>query len=170
MKPSANAMPEIAFYHLTRGSVEQTLPTLLERSLARGWRVVVQAASARRVKALDAHLWSYRPESFLPHGTKADGAPETQPVYLTCEEDNPNHADVRFFIERARMAPALIGDTAPAIRAALLFDGADDEELADARAQWKELRELGYSLVYHQQSERGGWEEKAREPKGEPKI
>jgi len=33
------------------------------------------------------------------------------------------------------------------------------------RAQWKELRDLGYSLVYHQQSEGGGWEEKAREPK-----
>ncbi|KAF0134491.1 MAG: DNA polymerase III chi subunit HolC, partial [Methylocystaceae bacterium] len=33
------------------------------------------------------------------------------------------------------------------------------------RAQWKELRDLGYSLVYHQQSESGGWEEKAREPK-----
>ena len=69
-------MPEIAFYHLTRKSVEETLPTLLERSLARGWRVVVQAASAKRVKALDAHLWAYRPESFLPHGTKADAAPE----------------------------------------------------------------------------------------------
>lgn len=158
-------MLEIAFYHHARRSVDETLPSLLERSLARGWRVVVQAASEKRVKKLDAQLWSYRPESFLPHGTKADAAPQAQPIYLTSENDNPNSADVRFFIEGARMAPALAGEAAPRQRAALLFDGANDEELADARAQWKELRELGYSLVYHQQSESGGWEEKAREPK-----
>jgi DNA polymerase-3 subunit chi len=158
-------MPEIAFYHLTRFTAAETLPALLERSRARGWRAIVQATSDASLAKLDQDLWSYRPESFLPHGAKADGAPETQPVYLTCENDNPNDADVRFFIEGARLAPALAGPGAPRQRAALLFDGRDDAELADARAQWKELRDLGYSLVYHQQSESGGWEEKAREPK-----
>jgi len=163
MPPSA--MPEIAFYHLTRATVAETLPKLLERSRARGWRAIVQATSEASLAKLDADLWSYRQESFLPHGTKADGAPATQPIYLTCENDNPNDADARFFVEAARMAPALAGAGAPRQRAALLFDGRDDDELADARAQWKELRDLGYSLVYHQQSEGGGWEEKAREPK-----
>ncbi|MGJ0396182.1 MAG: DNA polymerase III subunit chi [Methylocystis sp.] len=158
-------MPEIAFYQLTRATVAEKLPTLLERARARGWRAVVQATSEARLAKLDEDLWSYRPESFLPHGTKADGAPQTQPIYLTCENDNPNDADVRFFIEGAQMAPALAGAGAPRQRAALLFDGHDEAELADARAQWKELRDLGYSLVYHQQSEGGGWEEKAREPK-----
>jgi len=158
-------MPEIAFYHLTRSTVARTLPTLLERSRARGWRAVVQAASDAFIARLDADLWSYRPESFLPHGTKADDAPQTQPIYLTCGDDNPNDADARFFVEGARLAPVLAGAGAPRQRAALLFDGHDEAELADARAQWKELRDLGYSLVYHQQSEGGGWEEKAREPK-----
>jgi DNA polymerase-3 subunit chi len=105
-------MPEIAFYHLTRATVEQTLPTLLERTLARGWRAVVQAASEARLRQLDADLWSYRPESFLPHGAKADGAPQAQLIYLTCEDDNPNGADVRFFVEGARIAPALAGSGA----------------------------------------------------------
>ncbi|MFO1103783.1 MAG: DNA polymerase III subunit chi [Methylocystis sp.] len=158
-------MPEIAFYHLTRATVAQTLPMLLERSRARGWRAIVQATSDASLAEIDADLWSYRPESFLPHGTKADGAPESQPIYLTCGGDNPNDADVRFFVQGAHMASTLAGAGAPRQRAALLFDGRDEAELADARAQWKELRDLGYSLVYHQQSEGGGWEEKAREPK-----
>ena len=158
-------MAEIAFYHLTTRSIEQTLPILLERSLARGWRVVVQAASPRRLTQLDQHLWSYRPESFLPHGGKADAQPQTQPIYLTCETDNPNDADVRFFIEAAQIAPVMAGAGAPRERAALLFSGADEAELADARAQWKELREAGYSLAYHQQDDAGKWVEKAREPK-----
>ena len=38
-------MTEVLFYHLQRQPLERVLPTLLERSLARGWRVVVQASS-----------------------------------------------------------------------------------------------------------------------------
>lgn len=158
-------MVEISFYHHQTRRIEDTLPTLLERSLARGWRVVVQAVSERRLNALDQHLWAYKPESFLPHGTKRDAAPEAQPIYLTCADDNPNGADVRFFVEGARIAPLLAGETAPRLRAVLMFNGDDPAELADARAQWKELRDAGQTLVYQQQDESGRWIEKAREPK-----
>ena len=158
-------MPEIAFYHHTKRKIEETLPTLIEKSLARGWRVVVQASTQERVKRLDEYLWSYRPESFLPHGTKADASPETQPVYLTCERDNPNSADARFFLGGAPLAPVLAGDASPRERALLLFSGEDEEELEAARAQWKELKEAGYALAYYQQDASGRWVEKAREPK-----
>ena len=67
----ATRMTEILFYHLQRQPLERVLPPLLEKSLERGWRVVVQAASDERVEALDAHLWTYRDDSFLPHGTRA---------------------------------------------------------------------------------------------------
>ena len=66
---AASTMTEMLFYHLQRQPLERVLPTLLERSLERGWRVVVQAPSEERVDALDAHLWTYRDDSFLPHGT-----------------------------------------------------------------------------------------------------
>lgn len=158
-------MVEISFLHLKTRRVEDALPTLLERSLSRGWRVVVQATSAARLRALDQHLWSYRPESFLPHGGAADPAPEAQPIFLTTGPENPNRADVRIFLEGAALAPLLAGDAAPKLRAVLLFDGDDEEELANARAQWKELRDIGQTLVYQQQDENGRWVEKAREPK-----
>ena len=38
-------MTEVLFYHLENQPVERVLPPLLEKSLERGWRVVVQAAS-----------------------------------------------------------------------------------------------------------------------------
>ena len=62
-------MTEVLFYHLQNISIENVLPPLLEKSLERGWRVVVQAASEERADALDAHLWTYREDSFLPHAT-----------------------------------------------------------------------------------------------------
>jgi DNA polymerase III subunit chi len=157
-------MLEVRFYHLTRRSLEEALPRLLEMSLTRGWRVAVQTGETARLKALDDHLWAYDPEKFLPHGTKADGEPETQPIYLTAENDNPNEADVRFFVHGAAVAPLLADPAAaPKLRAVLMFNGSDTQELSEARVQWKALREAGHDLLYLQESEDGKWEEKARQ-------
>ena len=60
-------MTEVLFYHLQNMSLESVLPPLLEKSLERGWRVVVQSTSPERTDALDAHLWTYSDDSFLPH-------------------------------------------------------------------------------------------------------
>ncbi len=157
-------MIEVCFYHLTRSPLERALPQLLEKSLSRGWRVVVQAASAQRVKALDALLWDYEPEKFLPHGARLDDEPQAQPIFLTCGNDNPNTADVRFFIGAVAAATALNDPAlAPKARAVVMFDGNDETELGAARAQWRELRGSAFELVYLQENERGGWVEKKRE-------
>ena len=94
-------MTEMLFYHLQHQPLEKVLPTLLEKSLERGWRVAVQAASEERIEALDAHLWTYRDDSFLPHGTWRDPAASEQPVVLTINDDNPNRANVRFLLDGA---------------------------------------------------------------------
>ena len=77
-------MTEVRFYHLQRSALEQALPKLLEKTLERGWRAVVMAGSEDRVEALNAVLWNYSREGFLPHGSKKDGYPGRQPVWLTC--------------------------------------------------------------------------------------
>ena len=91
-------MTEILFYHLKGQTPEQVLPALLVKSLERGWRVVVQASSDERVEALDAHLWTWRDDSFLPHGTWRDAEAAEQPIVLTVNDENPNRATVRFLI------------------------------------------------------------------------
>ena len=123
-------MTEILFYHLQRQPLERVLPALLEKSLERGWRVVVQAASEERVEALDAHLWTYRDDSFLPHGTWREAEAREQPILLTVDDDNPNGAAVRFLVDGAPM-PA---DAAAYERIVLMFDGEDPDAVAAARA------------------------------------
>jgi DNA polymerase IIIc chi subunit len=49
-------MTEILFYHLHGQKLEGVLTPLLEKSLARGWKVIVPGASEERIEALDAHL------------------------------------------------------------------------------------------------------------------
>src|SRR6185437_12836033 len=75
-------MTEVLFYHLQTMSLENVLPPLLEKSLERGWRVVVQSTSPERAEALDAHLWTYRDDSFLPHAAWRGGDAEDQPIVL----------------------------------------------------------------------------------------
>ena len=49
-------MTDVLFYHLETRPLETVLPDLLNRSLAKGWRAVVQIGSDDRLEALDAHL------------------------------------------------------------------------------------------------------------------
>src|SRR4030042_15088 len=97
-------MTDVLFYHLERQPLERVLPSLVERSLSRGWRAVVQAGSDERVDALDTLLWTYAEESSPPHGTSKDGNTAEQPVFLTTEDDNPNGATVRFLVDGAELA------------------------------------------------------------------
>jgi len=145
------------FYHLQRQPLEKVLPSLVEKSLARGWRVVVQAASEERVEALDAHLWTYREDSFLPHGTDREPQPASQPVLLTTRDHNPNAAEVRFLIDGV----AVPADAASYQRIVLLFDGEDPDAVAAARARWSEAKAQGVAATYWQADEQGRWQRKA---------
>jgi DNA polymerase-3 subunit chi len=150
-------MTEMLFYHLQRQPIERVLPSLLERSLERGWCVVVQAASDERVEALDAHLWTYRDDSFLPHGTVRGGEAAAQPILLTTADDNPNGAKVRFLIDGVPV-PA---DAESYDRIVLLFDGEDEDAVAAARARWGEAKAKGFDVTYWQPDEQGRWVKKA---------
>src|ERR1700682_929181 len=116
-------MTEILFYQLKGQTPEQVLPPLLMKSLERGWRGVVQAASDERVEALDAHLWTWRDDAFLPHGTWRDAEAAEHPIVLTVDDKNPNGAAVCFLVDGASMA----NDVAGYEGIVLLSDGCDSD-------------------------------------------
>ncbi|WP_322989640.1 DNA polymerase III subunit chi [Hoeflea sp.] len=149
-------MAEVLFYHLTESRLEDALPPLLEKSLERGWRVSVHLGSEERRAALDAHLWTFREDSFLPHG--GDQAPhaDRQPVLLTLGAEAANAATVRFVVDGAEI-PAL--DDVE--RLVMMFDGHDQSQLEAARGQWRSLKTAGHTLTYWQQTEDRRWEKKA---------
>ncbi len=147
-------MTEFRFHHLERQRVDQALAKLLERALDEDQRVVVQAGSQEEVEALDERLWTYSDESFLPHGSKRDGEPETQPIYLTDEVDTPNGASLRVLVSGADPAPFVLGPHALII---ILFDGRDEAARARARQQWTGLKAAGGTLSYWREGDDGGW-------------
>ncbi len=148
-------MSEVLFYHLEARPLEAVLPQLLEKTLERGWRAIIEVGSTERVEALDAHLWTYRDDSFLAHGIEGEGGEEHQPILITMGAENRNGAACRFFIDRA------VPQSAEGYqRIVYMFSGHDPESVAEARLVWKALRE-GNTLTYWQQEQDGRWVKKA---------
>lgn len=150
-------MTEILFFHLQSRPLEQVLPTILDRALSRGQRVVVEVSSPERLSGLDDHLWAYSEESFLPHVTAAEPDATANPIVLTTKGHNPNAANVRICAEGVRIPDAL-GDYE---RVVLIFDGDDPDALAAAREDWKSVKASGGTASYWQQDDAGRWEKKA---------
>jgi DNA polymerase-3 subunit chi len=146
----------IDFYHLTSWPIDRALPKLLERVLQAGQRAVVMAGSEDRIEWFANLLWTYDPNTWLPHGSRRDGAAERQPIWITDREENPNGATVLVLTDgmdaefKASFARCLD-----------LFDGANEAALSAARARWKTAKAAGHDLHYMQQKADGGWAEAA---------
>ena len=153
-------MSEILFYHLERQSLEQALPVMLEKSLERGWKALVQTDTEEQVKALDEHLWRWRDDSFLPHMAAGDarlsGHEAEQPIFVTHLDDTPNNANVLFLVHGA--AREALDNFE---RCVFMFDGRDEESLAQARTHWAQLKSSGHELTYWQQDADGKWQKQA---------
>ena len=149
-------MTETLFYHLERRLLEEILPGLVEKSLARGWRAAIKTDSSERSDALDSLLWTYDDQSFLAHAQLGDGDAAGQPVLITVEEGNPNSAQIFFYVGGA--LPADWSQLSGLARVALLFDGRDAQALASARAAWKDAKAAGHDVTYWKETPNGKFE------------
>ncbi|MEM6325212.1 MAG: DNA polymerase III subunit chi [Pseudomonadota bacterium] len=146
------------FYHLTQAPLEATLPMLLNKALAAGWRVCVRGVATERLAWLDDALWLGPKEAFLPHGLAGGPHDADQPVLLTTQEARPNQAQCVMSVDGAAVSPE---EVALLERVCVLFDGNDGVALETARGQWRFLTEAGCAAQYWSQ-ETGRWEMKAQ--------
>jgi DNA polymerase-3 subunit chi len=139
------------FYHLTRAPLEATLPTLIEKALGAGWRVVVRGRDDGRLDWLDEKLWLG--EGFLPHGRSGGPHDADQPVLLTTGAAAPNGAACLMAVDGAEVTAE---EVTRLQRVCILFDGNDEAALEVARGQWKALTDAGCEAQYWSQ-ENGPW-------------
>lgn len=151
-------MSRVDFYHLQSQSLETVLPKLLEKAFETGKSTVVRVGTDERVDFLNALLWTYNDQSFLPHGTRKDGNAELQPIWLTSGLDNPNLATMLFLVDGAR---AELAELEKFSRVFNIFDGNSPEAVEQARQFWKEIKNGGGECFYWKQSENGAWKQEA---------
>lgn len=149
-------MPEVWFYHLEREPVEHVLPGLLQRGVARGLKLSVEAPSVTRLQQISESLWSLEDVAFVPHGMADDPQPDHQPLFLSLNETIPNNADYRFYVDGAE--PQSVNTLT---RASILFDGNSEDALAQARGLWKKFKTEGHAIRYWKQSPEGKWQDQS---------
>lgn len=141
----------IDFYHLTAAPLEKVLPAICEKLLAGGERLLVVTAP-ERVGGLDRQLWSYAPDSFLPHAAAGGGRDADQPILLADSPAAANGARNIALADGEWRDEALVFD-----RVFYFFDGGT---IDGARASWRALKDRSEAeRHYWKQDERGRWVE-----------
>ena len=146
----------VDFYHLENVSLDTALPQLLEKAYESGAHILVKTDMADRADYLNTLLWTYRPDSFLPHAVEKDGHSELQPILFTHKDSfNPNGATIAVLVDGVEVP--LDGDF---VRCLYFFDGRNPQALQAAREEWKRVSSAGCDRFYWQQNAQGHWENK----------
>ncbi len=142
------------FYHLTKRSLEATLPVLIGKSLEAGWKVAVRAREETLLEHLDRQLWLG--DGFLPHGLAGGPHDSEQPVLLTTGEPG-NDPNCLISVDGAEVGAF---EVAAKERVCILFNGADPAAVEHAREQWRALTEAG-AVAQYWAEDQGRWTKKA---------
>lgn len=149
-------MADIRFYHLQKQNLDAALPAILQKAFQSGKNIIVRMRDDKEIERMNKHLWAFKPDIFLPHGSKKDGHADQQPIWLSAENDNPNNAKILILTQ---------GKTAEDLDAydlcCEMLDGRDEKAVGEARERWKNYQSSGHDVTYWYQNENGGWEKKA---------
>ncbi|MGJ3649816.1 DNA polymerase III subunit chi [Sphingomonas sp. GlSt437] len=144
---------QVDFYHLAVRPLDRVLPRIAERVLASGERLLVVSAEAAQREALDKALWTYTPDSFLPHAQAGAGDDARQPVLIAGDTGAVNSA------QAIALADGIWRDEALAFGRAFHFF--DDDRIAEARAAWRSLADKPDVARRYWKQTASGWEQAA---------
>lgn len=145
---------QVDFYHLTAMPLDRALPQIAEKVVASGARLLIVSGDADQRATIDRLLWSYTPESFLPHAQAGGGDEAAQPVLIAADVDAANRARHIALVDGKWRDAALDFDRA--------FHFFDEAAIREARAAWKALADReGVQRRYWKQNDAGRWEQAA---------
>jgi len=117
---------------------------IAERARADDQRVLIHCPNLALARELDRLLWTYREESFLPHGLVGETNAALTPVLISADGEPASEDQVlinlspevpEFFARFERLCEPLDHD--PAVRQA-------------GRTRWKYYRDCGYRVEHHE--------------------
>jgi DNA polymerase-3 subunit chi len=145
---------QVDFYHLTATPLDRALPQIAARIVEGDARLLIVTESDEQRADLDRLLWTYRPDSFLPHARSGAGDDAIQPVLLAPDVTPVNGARNVAIVDGRWRDTALAFDRA--------FHFFEDAHIQAARAAWRTLTDRhGVERRYWKQSEAGRWEQAA---------
>ncbi|CAO5681813.1 MAG: hypothetical protein NEHIOOID_00387 [Holosporales bacterium] len=144
-------MNEYSFYALKNTTIEKTLPRLLEKIYNAGLKVHVLCQNDDQLKALDASIWTFSSNAFVPHGSIYDPQDTyaEHPIFLSLDQNIVNAASVFLSLQ-----PLPLQGFQKIIYFFDLYQ--DGAQLFEKHYQSLLLQ----NATYWQQTQAGGWEKR----------
>ena len=136
-------MPDVTFYVLPQDEETtrmQVLCRLVEKAWLQDLSVLVLAEDQPEAHRIDEALWSFRPESFVPHCLIDHIPAKAPPALITWSGQALPDAQVWFNIARTPCQP---GRRCQRL-IQLVAGSAEQREIQ--RQQWRHYRDLGWSV------------------------
>lgn len=150
-------MPQVDFYHLTQSTLDDALVMLVKKCQVAGKKALIQCPRPA-AEVVDDALWTYDPESWLPHGLDDAAGAERADIWINSGPDgNPVSATFLFLLHGAERP-----DMASFERVFNLFDGRSEAQVAQAREQWRSWQAANaLTMRYFAQDDTGRWEQRS---------
>ncbi len=140
-------MTRIDFYVLARSARGDRLGLtcrIAERAFGDGRRLLIHCPDQPLARQLDQRLWTYRDDSFLPHGLVGETNPALTPILISADGEPAGEDQV--LINLGAEVPEFFG------RFERLCEPLDQDPvvLQSGRARWKYYQDCGYDLKHHE--------------------
>jgi len=134
-------MTEVIFVEVTVSRMEIRACEIAEENYARGRKLQIIALDQGQAERLDDLLWTFKPDSFVPHGLWA-GSPDEpdQPVVITTRKEQVVGMDSLLMMGYSEID--LVSRFSHAFH--LVVD--NEERLDSSRRYWTLLKDAGFSL------------------------
>lgn len=156
---------QIAFYQLQSRSVQDVLPSLLQKTRDAGKLAEIIAPESIH-NDLSQAIWTAQPDSWLPHGIVGrDDDPDRSgcPIWImtqaTATTKTSDSEPFRFYVD-GLLPTTDTNSNAISGRVFIIFDGHNEANLRAARQAWKSWRETDHELSYFEQDDEKGWVKK----------
>ncbi|KAA6185635.1 DNA polymerase III subunit chi [Thiohalocapsa marina] len=139
-------MTRIDFYVIKpdgRGDRFALTCRLVERIYPTGMRILIHCPDPEQMRHLDRLLWTYREDSFLPHGIVGETDPALTPILISADGQPADEDQVLI-----NLAPEVPEFFSRFERLCEPVDNAPDSRAA-GRRRYSYYRDCGYPLHHH---------------------
>tara|TARA_B100001996_G_scaffold108675_1_gene82084 strand:- start:1202 stop:1621 length:420 start_codon:yes stop_codon:yes gene_type:complete len=134
-------MTRISFY-ISRNSATTSRLSILfrivEKAYFNGHHIFITSDNENETKKIDAELWSFKANRFIPHGFA--GTREGKIIGIGCDQEPHEHSGVLINLQKS--IPAFF----PRFERLIEIVESNDEDLARGRANWIYYKDRGYPL------------------------
>ena len=135
-------MTSVLFVETTASWMETRACEIAEHLYAKGGSLQVIAVDDEQADRLDDLLWTFKPDSFIPHGISTGAADEVeQPVVITTKKERLKKINVLLMMDC--LETGLVKQFSYAVHLIVVDNS---ERLAASRSYWAQLKEAGFML------------------------